>query len=634
MYDISKLDRWVGRSTDVKQVALWRDLLHDFGDFLPFLIDEKFIAQIPEVGRLKAFKLNMQKYPRRTFKTYSGAAWVLMAHLDKYAHLPDPFFKAGFLLPLEWENAENDGVAKHSELLPSALHELADKIKEQFKANGIDSDGFYLYPWHGFRDTVDFSGMNATFDSAWGALATGLFSIVTGSVGKNLSIRAHNKVFDFFDRNSKSDGILDNWAFSSIAFDWETKTPCAVSHLKEKISIVAQYAGNEMAVAPNQQNELQKELDVFRMREGTKISSFRWKWQVGLSDSLRSLSNCNQSKTLKRILSLVFVLGCVIAVAVLGVFSIHQKEVAMIACAREAHMTGLAYLNGWGKKSNHYVAATNFLFAAENGHPDAMFRLAKCYADGVGVDQNMDKMVYWYRLAAEKGHNLAMNNLGDIYLCGIGVVQDVYKAFTLYSKAINDGEVQARYRFDDIIKARHEQIKQWHEDAANGIVDAMVDLADIYSIGWWFGNVEINKSKAVSLLRQAADKGNPRAMKNLGVCYENGDGVDKDIAKAVELYQRATDMGNAAAMCNLGVCYKNGDGVEKDIAKAVELYQRAADKGLAHAMSNLGVCYMNGAGVEKDIAKAEMWVRKAIDCGLVEAKPVLEEVQKRKSISL
>ena len=50
-------------------------------------------------------------------------------------------------------------------------------------------------------------------------------------------------------------------------------------------------------------------------------------------------------------------------------------------------------------------------------------------------------------------------------------------------------------------------------------------------------------------------------------------------------------MGNAKAMAYLGVCFEKGQGVEKDLAKTVALYQRAVDFGDARAMIYLGVCY-------------------------------------------
>lgn len=40
---------------------------------------------------------------------------------------------------------------------------------------------------------------------------------------------------------------------------------------------------------------------------------------------------------------------------------------------------------------------------------------------------------------------------------------------------------------------------------------------------------------------------------------------------------------DATARYNLGFCYDNGIGVEKDIKKAIALYQAAADQGHATA---------------------------------------------------
>ncbi|KAH3714199.1 hypothetical protein Pelo_19293 [Pelomyxa schiedti] len=77
-------------------------------------------------------------------------------------------------------------------------------------------------------------------------------------------------------------------------------------------------------------------------------------------------------------------------------------------------------------------------------------------------------------------------------------------------------------------------------------------------------------------------------MHDLGVCYQNGDGVGKDIHMAVSLFQRAYEVGHSKAMRNPGVCSERGNGVENDVHKEVSLYQRAADAGDAIAMYNLG----------------------------------------------
>ena len=109
----------------------------------------------------------------------------------------------------------------------------------------------------------------------------------------------------------------------------------------------------------------------------------------------------------------------------------------------------------------------------------------------------------------------------------------------------------------------------------------------------------------------AAAKGDASAMFNLGLLYENGQGVAQDYAKAREWYEKAAANDNASAMFNLGLLYARGDGVAQDYAKAHEWYEKAAAKGDAEAMFNLGLLYARGSGVARDYAKAREWYEKA-----------------------
>jgi TPR repeat protein len=47
-------------------------------------------------------------------------------------------------------------------------------------------------------------------------------------------------------------------------------------------------------------------------------------------------------------------------------------------------------------------------------------------------------------------------------------------------------------------------------------------------------------------------------MNNLANCYQNGQGVDKNLSKAIELYQQAVQLRELTAMNNLAKCYQNG----------------------------------------------------------------------------
>ena len=81
----------------------------------------------------------------------------------------------------------------------------------------------------------------------------------------------------------------------------------------------------------------------------------------------------------------------------------------------------------------------------------------------------------------------------------------------------------------------------------------------------------------------------------------------------VAAYRKAAEQGDAQAQFNLGLCYANGDGVQKDLTQAVFWLRKAADQGDAEAQFNLGVCYANGYGVQKDLTQAVFWFCKAAD---------------------
>ena len=124
---------------------------------------------------------------------------------------------------------------------------------------------------------------------------------------------------------------------------------------------------------------------------------------------------------------------------------------------------------------------------------------------------------------------------------------------------------------------------------------------------------------ALKACRAEAEKGNAKAQFYLGMCYSNGEGVEKDGAEAVKWYRKAAEQGMAQAVYSLGVCYAVGGGVAKDDAEAVKWYRKAAEMGERTAQNNLASCLMSGAGGVKDPVEAGKWFRKSAEQGYVEA---------------
>ncbi|MBR5638469.1 MAG: SEL1-like repeat protein [Muribaculaceae bacterium] len=154
------------------------------------------------------------------------------------------------------------------------------------------------------------------------------------------------------------------------------------------------------------------------------------------------------------------------------------------------------------------------------------------------------------------------------------------------------------------------------KEAQRGNAEAQNLLGICYDRG---NGVERDINQALEWYRKAAEQGYARAQFNLGNCYFYGEGVEKDLKQSAVWYRKAAEQGDAIAQCCLGGYYYNGWGVEIDYKQAVEWFRKAAEQGNADAQYNLGQCYNEGHGVIKDINQAVEWYRKAAEQGIAEA---------------
>jgi TPR repeat protein len=78
-------------------------------------------------------------------------------------------------------------------------------------------------------------------------------------------------------------------------------------------------------------------------------------------------------------------------------------------------------------------------------------------------------------------------------------------------------------------------------------------------------------------------------------------------------FRKACYLGNRYAQFNLGCCYFDGEGIDRNLKKATFWLKKSAEQGISSAQANLAWCYFNGAGVEKDLKAAYFWKRKSIE---------------------
>jgi len=125
---------------------------------------------------------------------------------------------------------------------------------------------------------------------------------------------------------------------------------------------------------------------------------------------------------------------------------------------------------------------------------------------------------------------------------------------------------------------------------------------------------------ALALATPFAEKGDDEAQYMLGQLYGASENYVKskrnphyDPAKAIRWYQAAADQGNAEAQFDLGLSYERGGGVKKDMMNALRWYRAAADQFSGRAMYTLGEMYEKGTVVEQDFVAATHWYRLALE---------------------
>ncbi len=153
------------------------------------------------------------------------------------------------------------------------------------------------------------------------------------------------------------------------------------------------------------------------------------------------------------------------------------------------------------------------------------------------------------------------------------------------------------------------------------LADRGIAKAQLYLAGLYYGAQHY--ADAARWYRKAADQGDAEAQNNLGIMYQEGQGVPQDYAEALRLFRNAADQRYAAAQRSLGNTYKDGRGVPQDDGQAAKWLRLAADQGDAVAQFSLGVMYDIGKGVPQSDGEAAKLYRNAAERGLVQAQSVL-----------
>jgi len=271
-----------------------------------------------------------------------------------------------------------------------------------------------------------------------------------------------------------------------------------------------------------------------------------------------------------------------------------------------------------------------YLKAAKNGDAEAQYILASRYIIGLGTGQNPEQALHWYLCAAELGHAAACYQLGELYEEGDGVEKDETAALNWYRQAVALGSKEAAKRL-----AALDALQQLESGMTQGDPEAHYQLGLRYEDG---EGVPRNHEQAVQHYRMAAELGHGEALFALGRLHERGGwfGFKINDSEAVPWYEKAAQQGHGEAQYRLGIIYDSSEkkrGVAKDDSKAVHYYQQAATQGHAQAQYALGRLYAKGVGVAKDEARALHWYEQAAQQDHQDAKRRIEDLKRLLALS-
>ena len=162
--------------------------------------------------------------------------------------------------------------------------------------------------------------------------------------------------------------------------------------------------------------------------------------------------------------------------------------------------------------------------------------------------------------------------------------------------------------------------KWFQKSAEQDFISAYYNLGQCYMNGW---GVEKDTEKAIDNYKKAAEKGSSDAELLLGMIYEFDQTIPSNPDESIKWYKRAVSHNQYWAAFNLGSIYLNGIfGMQND-SLALYWLREAANHGIPQAQFVIGNCYLEGKCVPCDYNLSTQWFRKAAEQGLMEAQYAL-----------
>jgi len=213
------------------------------------------------------------------------------------------------------------------------------------------------------------------------------------------------------------------------------------------------------------------------------------------------------------------------------------QQAAETGDSQAALYIGLLNDLGHGVAPDAQAARAWYERAAALGNPVATFNVGVLYDSGTGIARDRAMAVQWYKKAAGLGMSRAAYALGLMYKAGDGVARDNEQAKRYFRQALGGGLTAARAHLAALgepaepVKREKVAAAVTEPDGGRTAFDRAQELL--------LQRTPESARAAVTLLWQAADKGDLLAAYDLAYCYDKGIGVEPSRQQAYIWYGRA-----------------------------------------------------------------------------------------------
>lgn len=327
------------------------------------------------------------------------------------------------------------------------------------------------------------------------------------------------------------------------------------------------------------------------------------------------------------------------------------KQLAEYGYSKAYGYLGLAYELGEGTSVDKALMLKNYEKAIENGYnwcayrlgvyyymeadyPKAMSNFIKCGANengfrsealymagtmhekGEGTDKDLSQAIMFYRKSVQYATDmecdarLALVRLGE----EVEKREDFVEATKTMLMGLSEQEMyETGYEYEYGLNSRYVSLPKafaYYKAAADGgYTKAYMKMGEIFISKYYPFHDKATSDKyykkAFKIYKQRESK-DGEACHELGLMYQNGNGVDVDKEKAKYYFKSGALLGDKNASWRYGLICKD----EMEYPDAYKFFLKAAEDGQGMAMYELAKLYEDGLGVTMSREKAIEWYKK------------------------